>query len=105
MKWLSLLLLSCMLCSCMRASEVDDAIDGLNTSVAALEASLPKECKTTGIDLQISGIKKQILSVENTCNAVVEKERTDKTKWKMFSITLLLFIGFYVSRKIIFVSP
>lgn len=100
MKWLSLLLLSCMLSSCMPASEVGDAIDGINSSIAAIEESLSKECKTKAIELQIESLRKQIASVETKCDLVVDKTRHDKTKWKTATIGLLILIGVWVLKKV-----
>ena len=53
MKWFFGLFLCCTLCSCGVGSGNHEAIDAVDASVNALEQSLPKECKTKGIQAQV----------------------------------------------------
>lgn len=102
MKWFGLLLLSCILCSCTCATATHDIVAGVNTQLAALEESLPVECKTKAIQLQIDGIQKQTDGFEKSCDLLVNKMRGEKIKWQTAFFGLLLIIGLWFGRKIIF---
>lgn len=100
MKWFGLLLLSCMLCSCTCSTATHDIVDSVNTQLAALEESLPKECKTKAIQLQIDGIQKQTAGFEKSCDLLVNKMRSEKIKWQAAFYGLLLIVGLWLSRKL-----
>lgn len=64
--WLYVLLL---LSSCSIVSPTDKVIDSINSSIAAVEKSLPAECRTGGIPDQLASIKNQVAALSSTCQA------------------------------------
>lgn len=99
-KCFGLLLLSCILFSCTQATVTHDIVDGVNTQLAALEESLPNECKTKAIQLQIEGIQKQTDGFEKSCNLLVNKVRNEKVKWQTAFFGLLLIVALWFGRKL-----
>lgn len=100
MKWFFGLLLCCTLCSCGVGSGNHEAIDAVGTSVNALEQSLPKECKTKGIQTQIDGIKKQLVVAESRCDDEIRKEKSNTIKWKTAFFGLLLVVSVWLLKKL-----
>jgi hypothetical protein len=92
MKWFGLLLLCCILCCCGQPSVTHNVVDTVNTSVAALEQSLGKDCKGKGIELQIDNIKKQISLFEGACATDVGIMRAAKVNWQTAFFGLLLMV-------------
>lgn len=101
MKWFMLFCLSFTLCSCGTVSGTHEAIDAVNTSVVALQESLPKQCKTVAINKQIEAIQKELVVAENKCNDEVSKVKADKVKWMTAFWGLLFVICMFLLRKVI----
>ena len=101
MKCFGYVCLCFILCSCGNGYVSHDAVDNLHTSIDVLDASIPKECKTKSIELQIKGLKQQADTIKKDCDADIAKVKSDKVKWQTAFFGLFIIILVYVLRKVI----
>lgn len=93
-----IVILTLLLNGCAK-TPIDTAVDSAQNSVVALENSLKKECKTEGINSQITAIKTSINEIREQCITRIQVVQEQKTKWQMLFFGALAVIGFFLYRK------
>ena len=101
MKCFGLFLSLFMLCSCTNGYENHNAINAVNSSVDALEQSLPAQCKTDAINAQFKAIREQTATIERDCTTAIEKVDSERIKWKTAFFGLLLVLGVFTLKKVL----
>lgn len=95
------LLLAFVLTACHNTTTLQPAVDTINTSIDVLNESIPKECKSKLIEMQIAGLKQQVVTIEKSCESDIKVIRADKIKWQCAFFCLAIIVLVYFLRKII----
>lgn len=95
----TILLLSAVLLNGCAKTPIDAAVDSAQNSVVALENSLKKECKTEGINSQITAIKTSINEIREQCITQIQIVQEQKAKWQILFFGGLAVIAFFLYRK------
>ena len=93
-----IVILAFLLNGCAK-TPIDTAVDSAQNSVVALENSLKKECKTEGINSQITAIKTSINEIKEQCVTQIQIVQEQKTKWQILFFGALAVIAFFLYRK------
>lgn len=98
---LLLLLASFTLSSCSHSSATSQITEGINQSLDALEASLPKGCETSSTKKTIASIRTQVQVCETSCEDRIEIWRQRSRVLLVSLVSLCIMVGFYFLRKLI----
>lgn len=96
---LLLLLLSFTLSSCSHSSSTTHITDGINQSLDALEASLPKGCETSATKKTIESIRTQAQACEESCEERIEVWKQRNRVLLVSLISVCTFLGISFLRK------
>ncbi len=98
-----LLLLSLLfiLSSCGRSTTTAQITEGINQSLDALEASLPKGCENSSTKATIASIRTQVQICETSCEDRIEIWRQRNRVLLVSLVSLCIMVGFYFLRKLI----
>lgn len=86
------------LCGCAKAPTATETLtEGIKKDIQAIEKSLPKECQTEGIKLQLTALETKVDATLTTCEAekaLLEEEKRHKDTWLgvWFAATLSLLV-------------
>ena len=98
--WLFLVVLVLALCGCSRKTPVEHVADNATVQIIALEKSLPKECKTEGINVQIAAIKATIARAPEACEAQIKPIRQQRNGFAAALVAIVLgLFGFLWIRR------
>lgn len=94
-----LILLCLFLCSCAHDSVSNSVANNAVNSINTLSATLPEECKTKSVKLQLDNIKASIQNIQNACDTEKEVLHADKVKWQWAFASLLIVFFVFMFRK------
>ena len=95
-----LLTFTVLLSGCSRKTPVEHLADNATTQVIALEKSLPEQCKTEAIDIQIQAIKATIARMPEACELQIKPIRQQRNGFAaaLVAIMLGLFAFLWIRR-------
>ena len=97
-KWaifLIILLCTLLMCGCARKTPVETITDNAMAQVVALEKTLPNECKTPAIMVQIAALKGEIAGAPQACELQMKPIRTERNA---LAVALFAIIALFVAR-------
>ena len=101
MRWLWLLCFSLLCSSCGGASKTTPLTEGAQTTLTALETSLPAQCKTDSVKASLRSLQAQIDGIDSHCGMQLQVEKQKVTNRNLLILGLLLIIGFLLKKRLI----
>ena len=93
-------LLAVSLTGCSRKAPVEQAFNGVNDKITAVEHALPAECRTEDVDMKLALMRHEINQAQITCETEIQEY---KTKYKMtlsaFSGLILLILAYFFVKR------
>lgn len=88
------------LVGCAYTTDTEKATRQAKESISSIKKSLPKECQTDIIQIQIQNLEKEIQQIESSCAAEKKLLESQKGKWVLAFFGLLATVIAYVLAKI-----
>lgn len=97
-------LLVLTLAGCSRKTPVEQAFQGVNNNITAIEHALPAECRTEDINAKLSAVREESNKAQVACETKIKEYKTkyDMTKNALFGIIFLILGVFFIKSKKIF---
>lgn len=95
-----LLTITVLLSGCTQKTPVEQAFDSIGQSVATLEKTLPKECKTDSVMAKIAELQTENAKAQATCETKIQdyKIKYERVLTLLIIIILAYFAKFFIKK-------
>ena len=97
-------LLVLTLTGCSRKTPVEQAFQGVNNNITAIEHALPAECRTEDINAKLNAVREESTKAQVACETKIKEYKTkyDMAKNALLGIIFLILGVFFIKSKKIF---
>lgn len=97
-------LLVLTLTGCSRKTPVEQAFQGVNNNITAIEHALPAECRTEDINAKLNTVREESNKAQVACETKIQEYKTkyNLTKNAFFGLFFMILAIFFIKSKKIF---
>ena len=93
-------LLAVSLTGCSRKAPVEQAFDGVNDKITAVEHALPAECRNEDVNMKLALVRHEINQAQITCETEIQDYKTRyHTFLGLFTGLFLLILGYFFVKR------
>ena len=94
-------LLAFSLAGCSRKTPVEQAFQGVEESITAIEHALAPQCRTEEVEQKIDAVRYETMTARISCETKIQEYKTkyDMTKSAFFGLILIVLGGILIKSK------